>query len=428
MKNCCLLLLSALFLLLLGCKRQVEEFDPGAPMESFALSTVGSYIVYQLDSTVYPNFGRDIAVRSYQEKHTVGAVMQDNTGRTSYRINRSIRNAAGTSNWMPAGTYMITPTGTTLEIIQNNQRILSLSAPLVPGRTWKGNRFLPDKPYQDLFSFNNDVGISDWEFRYLSVTDTFRMGTQTVDKVVTVAQVDEESKADTITVNGSSVNIPDSVTVVWLRGGSGDTIRVTAAPPRNFQTLQLINQTGRPVKLNTISIPAGKGFTFEYKDGMWSYPDLLQVVNNFARLPGTSNQSYLVGNATASVRVFTDLVDSRKIKGVTVYNRTAQNAFVEFDTALAKVPIAPGLGRFYFYDTTRRSWAVSPDPADIKTTDGFTEGTPDASKNYSVEKWAPGIGMVYQQLIMWQYVANPGGTPYNLGFGVRRRMIEYRRQ
>lgn len=46
--------------------------------------------------------------------------------------------------------------------------------------------------------------------------------------------------------------------------------------------------------------------------------------------------------------------------------------------------------------------------------------------NYAVEKYAKGIGLVYEELTMWEYQPNTGGSGgYKTGFGVKRAMIDH---
>lgn len=47
------------------------------------------------------------------------------------------------------------------------------------------------------------------------------------------------------------------------------------------------------------------------------------------------------------------------------------------------------------------------------------------SKTYVVDKYAKNIGLIYQELIMWEYQPNPNGTPFKVGFGVKRSMIDH---
>lgn len=56
----------------------------------------------------------------------------------------------------------------------------------------------------------------------------------------------------------------------------------------------------------------------------------------------------------------------------------------------------------------------------------ITSPTAYASINYAVDKYAKTIGLIYQELIMWEYQPNPGGpSPYQVGFGVKRSMLSH---
>lgn len=47
-------------------------------------------------------------------------------------------------------------------------------------------------------------------------------------------------------------------------------------------------------------------------------------------------------------------------------------------------------------------------------------------KTYSEDKYAKGIGLVYQELVMWEREPNIGGSsPFKIGFGVKRVMLEH---
>lgn len=46
--------------------------------------------------------------------------------------------------------------------------------------------------------------------------------------------------------------------------------------------------------------------------------------------------------------------------------------------------------------------------------------------NYSVDKYAKGLGLVYEETTLWEYQPNPGGSGgYKTGFGVKRSMIDH---
>lgn len=49
-----------------------------------------------------------------------------------------------------------------------------------------------------------------------------------------------------------------------------------------------------------------------------------------------------------------------------------------------------------------------------------------AAKSRSVERYSKDIGLVYKELILWEYQPNPGGpSPYKTGFGITLWMIDH---
>jgi hypothetical protein len=47
------------------------------------------------------------------------------------------------------------------------------------------------------------------------------------------------------------------------------------------------------------------------------------------------------------------------------------------------------------------------------------------SRTYVVDKYAKGIGLVYQELVLWEYQPNPGSSPFRVGFGIKRSMLDH---
>lgn len=193
--------LSAAFLMLAlsGCKKETETVD-GFDFQTERLTEllplqVGKYITYRLDSTVFPNFGRTKEVHSYQEKHIVDAQVTDNLGRPSYRIFRFLRDIDGTEGWKSSGTYFITPTAKTVEVIDNNLRVVKLITPVRLDYSWKGNLYLGNEPYQSLYpdNFNNDDNIAQWDFTYTGVDESMVLNAQTINHVYTVSLVNEST-------------------------------------------------------------------------------------------------------------------------------------------------------------------------------------------------------------------------------------------
>ncbi len=55
----------------------------------------------------------------------------------------------------------------------------------------------------------------------------------------------------------------------------------------------------------------------------------------------------------------------------------------------------------------------------------ITDARSYASKTLLQEKFAKGIGLIFQEYILWEYQPNLNGTPYKTGFGVKRSMIAH---
>jgi len=175
---------------LFSCKQEKEVLKVETPTEFIPLQA-GKYITYKLDSLVFTQAGRAEETHTYQEKHVVDAQITDNLGRSSFRIFRFLRDSAGTQPWAPAGSYFITPLTNSIEISEDNQRIIKLVSPVKEGNLWKGNRFLGSEPYASKYTFSNDDNMGDWEFIIENANESLVINGTTIENVVTISSIDE---------------------------------------------------------------------------------------------------------------------------------------------------------------------------------------------------------------------------------------------
>lgn len=167
-----------------ACKKSTEDFKTTSVSDYYPLLT-GKYITYNLDSTLFINFGAKDTVISYQVKHMVDALITDNLGRPAYRIIRYIRKTPANA-WAPDNTFMAVTTESAIEFIENNLRFLKLKAPVRNGFSWKGNTYI------DTYSLNSDVKYLDgWDYTYDSLDVKITLGPLTIDSTLKVAQRDE---------------------------------------------------------------------------------------------------------------------------------------------------------------------------------------------------------------------------------------------
>ncbi|MEJ7675645.1 MAG: hypothetical protein WKF59_23795 [Chitinophagaceae bacterium] len=170
--------------LLFSCKKENELFTTSTLSDYFPLQ-VGKYITYNLDSTVYINFGQKDTILKYQVKDSIEKLITDNIGRPAYRIQRYIRKDA-TRAWIANNTFMAIPTATTIELVENNLRFQKLKLPIKEGYTWKGNSFI------DTYSLNSTTKyLDDWEYTYDSVDVPLSLGSILFNSTLKVSQRDE---------------------------------------------------------------------------------------------------------------------------------------------------------------------------------------------------------------------------------------------
>lgn len=181
-----IILFVALFFILAlnACKKQTEEYITGQ-IEDYAPLVVGKYITYQLDTFKYLPFSLQDTIVTYQVKHEVDALINDNLGRPAYRIIRYIRKTA-MQPWVPDNSFTALTTGNSLEFIENNQRFLKLKLPINEGYSWKGNSYI------DTYSLNSTVRyLDDWDYVYEGLNQPLTLGSIQLDSTVKVNQRDE---------------------------------------------------------------------------------------------------------------------------------------------------------------------------------------------------------------------------------------------
>jgi hypothetical protein len=200
-KNLIPLLASIGFLFsITSCEKETEEFKTEAIADYMPLS-VGKYITYRLDSTVFTNFGRSEEIHRYQVKHVVDKQITDNLGRPSYRVFRYLRDSLGTQPWVENGTYFVTPLTNEVEVIEDNLRFIKLHLPFKLNNDWKGNKYLSDDPFASLYTFFNDDNMNEWDYSMDQFDNTMTIRGNTYKDVYTVFQIDESINAPVTNTN-----------------------------------------------------------------------------------------------------------------------------------------------------------------------------------------------------------------------------------
>jgi hypothetical protein len=195
---------------MVSCSKETETLQADTPSDYFSFQK-GKYILYDLDSTLFINFGQKDTVVSYEVKDVVDEEVTDNLQRQAWRIIRYIRPSGSTSeaDWTPNLTYLAIPTRNSVEIVENNLRYQKLIGPVKEGFIYKANTYLPSKPFESIYSFSVDEDIQSWESMYENVGMPESYNGLNFDETVTIRQVE-----DSVNV---PIDIPDSYAykILW---------------------------------------------------------------------------------------------------------------------------------------------------------------------------------------------------------------------
>lgn len=181
-KYLCFLFVTAV--LFTACNKENELYSTASLNDYYPLQ-VGKYITYNLDSTVFINFGMKDTVMKYQVKDSIDAQITDNIGRQGYRIMRFIRKNPS-DYWTPNNTFFAVATDNTVEFVENNLRFQKLKLPIKVGYTWKGNSYI------DTYSLNSNFKyLDDWDYTYDSVNVPLNLNGLILSNTITVNERDE---------------------------------------------------------------------------------------------------------------------------------------------------------------------------------------------------------------------------------------------
>jgi hypothetical protein len=176
-----LFLFSFLVILVASCKKDdvvAEEIDFGY---DYYPGDVGRYVVYNCDSTVWVDLGQDTEFYKFQIKEIIDSAFSDNQGRPALRIARykkwikydDTTVTVDTSAWYLQDIWWANKTTTTAEVVEENNRYIKLSFPVVEDNTWNGN---------------SQNTMSAWDYEYTAVDVPYTIGTLSFPQTLHVKQ------------------------------------------------------------------------------------------------------------------------------------------------------------------------------------------------------------------------------------------------
>jgi hypothetical protein len=163
-----------------SCKNKVET--PPDVGYDYAPTTIGKYVVYDVDSTVYDDFKKDTTYFKYRIKEKLEDIYIDNEGRHAIKLVRYIKMYNPTVSydniaWTVKDVWNYTKTNTTLEVVEEDVRFTKLMFPVSVDATWNGNA-------------HNTLGDLDYKYKYVDQAE--KINGTLFDNVLFVEQKDDK--------------------------------------------------------------------------------------------------------------------------------------------------------------------------------------------------------------------------------------------
>jgi hypothetical protein len=182
MKNVFKYLFAVLFFtgIISSCKK--NSIDPVAIDTKYFPLNTGKYIIYDVDSTGYSDFGNPTYTSHYQIKEEVDSPYLDNEGNTAYRIYRSRRNS-DTDAWVITDVWSANLTTYTAEKVEENLRFIKQDFPIMLNRQWYGNGKIQ--------TTGNLSFYDGWKYEYTAIHVPLTINSLSFDSTITITQHNE---------------------------------------------------------------------------------------------------------------------------------------------------------------------------------------------------------------------------------------------
>jgi hypothetical protein len=178
-----LLTAAVLMIVALGSCEKMDSAPSSNKIDAFYPLQLGKYISYKLDSTVYINLNTQKVVKTYYVQDFVDAEITDNKGNPGFRIRRMMRSNTDTTQWFDNATFLVYPSRTDIQFVENNLKFIKLVNPVTDLKAWAGNSYINTD--DNLLRF-----YENWEYFYENIDQPFAINNQSFDSTITVNQID----------------------------------------------------------------------------------------------------------------------------------------------------------------------------------------------------------------------------------------------
>lgn len=132
--------------MLVSCtKKQIPADDSLLGLDYYP-DSLGKFVVYDVDSTVYTENPRDTLVFKYRIKEILTERFTDNEGKPAIRLDRYVKKfnplkPYDSIPWVMKEAWMVNVDKLSVRILENNIRYTKLIFPIQENASWNGNAF-----------------------------------------------------------------------------------------------------------------------------------------------------------------------------------------------------------------------------------------------------------------------------------------------
>ena len=160
-----------------SCKKKKAPEKPDLG-EAYYPATIGRYVIYDVDSTVYDELFFKAKNSKYQIKEKITEEFVDSQGRNALRLMRYIKKfdsiiPYSAMPWTIKDVWQVNISNKNVEIVEENIRFVKLIFPVKEGSTWDGNS-------------TNTIG--QWDYTYSFVDKNESINGNNFEKVALVTQ------------------------------------------------------------------------------------------------------------------------------------------------------------------------------------------------------------------------------------------------
>ncbi len=127
-----------------SCAKKIVPADPSIQGLEYYPTTSGTYVVYDIDSTVYTQLPKDTLVYKYRIKEKIADSYTDNLGQPAIRLERYIKRynplmSYDSIPWTVKEVWMVNTSNTNIQVVESNVRYTKLIFPVSEKTSWNGN-------------------------------------------------------------------------------------------------------------------------------------------------------------------------------------------------------------------------------------------------------------------------------------------------